>query len=138
MGAVPLKAANRSRVGNLAMSPVMPTTVAATTGGDAEDVDDAGAGRYDHLLEALLRLGDLAVDSAQVIEELLGELDAGGGHGAVGLDLGEQERRLVGVDLVRDAASDQVAQHRVQAAGDLGAGARQVAVTRAQIFITAA
>ncbi len=32
MGAVPLKAANWSRVGNLAMSPVMPTTVAATMG----------------------------------------------------------------------------------------------------------
>src|SRR5205085_2047399 len=32
IGAVPLKAAKRSRVGNQAMSPVTPTTVAATTG----------------------------------------------------------------------------------------------------------
>ncbi len=32
MGAVPLNAAKQSRVGKRAMSPVMPTTVAATTG----------------------------------------------------------------------------------------------------------
>ena len=61
---------------------------------DPEDVDDGGARRGDHLLEPLLRLGELAVDAAQVVEQLVGELDAGGGDRAVGLDVGEQTRPL--------------------------------------------
>ncbi len=108
MGAVPLKAAKRSRVGKRAMSPVTPD------GGshdrtDPEDVDGGRAGRGDHLLEPLLRLGELAVDPTQVIEELLGELDTGGGHRAVGFHLGQQQRCFFGVDLVGNAAGDQVA-----------------------------
>lgn len=99
-GAVPLNAAKRSRVANRAMSPVMPTTVAANHRPDAEDADGRGARRDDDLLEAFLRLGHLPVDAAKVVEELGRQFDTSRRNGAVGLYLGQQRGRFLGVDLV--------------------------------------
>lgn len=107
----------------------MPTTVAANHRPDAEDADGRGARRDDDLLEAFLRLGHLPVDAAKVVEELGRQFDTSRRNGAVGLYLGQQRGRFLGVDLVGDAARDQLAQHRVEPTGDPGATARQVPLT---------
>jgi hypothetical protein len=74
-----------------------------------EDVDGGGAGRGDHLLEPLPRLCDLAVDAAEVLKELLGKLDTSGSDGIVGLDASKQLKRCTCIDLVGNAAGDEVA-----------------------------
>ena len=59
-------------------------------GTDAEDVDDARSRSGDDLFEAFLVLGDLGVDAAQVVEELVRELYTGGGHGSAWFHVRQQ------------------------------------------------
>jgi hypothetical protein len=92
----------------------------------SEDVDDGGAGRRDDLLEPLRGLGELAVDAAEILEELAGKLDPSSGDGAVGLNASEQRSGFTCIDLVGNAASDEVAQHGVESADHLSAADRQV------------
>ncbi len=76
----------------------------------------------------LLGLAQLGVEAAQVGEELGGELAAGQRNSAGRGDLLEDAGGLGCGDLLRVTAGDQVAEHRVQPAGDLVAGPGQVPV----------
>jgi hypothetical protein len=78
-GAVPSQAAKWLRSGNRAMSRASPMTVAATTGADAEQAGEAGAGRAGCGTGLLPGLADPGIDAAQVPGEAGGELAAGGG-----------------------------------------------------------
>ena len=129
MGAVPLKAAKRSRVGKRAMSPVTPTTVAATTGPTPKMsmvvVPDAATTCSSRFFDSAswpsTRRRSSSSSSASSTRAAATALS--------GSTPASNQAALLGVDLVGDAAGDEVAQHRVQPAGDLGAGARQVPVT---------
>ena len=85
-------------------------------------------GMPDHDSQFFLRLAQLAVEAAQVGQELAGELVPGPGDRAGRRDLAEDASGLSCGDLLGDAAGDQAAQHRVQAAGDLVPGPAQVPV----------
>ncbi len=56
--------------------------------------------RGDGLGDALLRLGDLGVDAAQVLEVLEGQGVASGLHGCRRLGLGEDPFGVVGLEFV--------------------------------------
>jgi hypothetical protein len=96
---------------------------------DTEQPGQAGAGRLHGSGGFLPGLADLGVDAAQVIQERRGELAARGRHRVRRRDLLEDPGRVGRVDRPADPAGDQVAQHRVQPAHDLGAGPAQVTVT---------
>ena len=117
MGAVPLNAAKRSRGREARDVAGDAHDVGGHDGSNTEYVDGRGAGGGDDLGEALLRIGELAVDATKVVEELLGKLEAGGRHRGVRLDVGQQQSRFLGVDLLGNAAGDQLAQHGMQPAG---------------------
>jgi hypothetical protein len=95
---------------------------------DPEDLGHGGAGGRDGHGELLLDVAALGIDAPQVGEELLGQDPAGRPGGAARLDLVEDPGGLACGDALADAAGDQVAQYRVQAAHDLVAGPAQVAV----------
>jgi len=106
--------------------------VADNSGGDdradAEQPGQAGAGRGHGSGEFLAGLADPGVDAAQVLQERRGELAARGRHRVRRRDLLENPGRAGRVDRLADAAGDQVTQHGVQPAHDLGAGPAQVPV----------
>jgi hypothetical protein len=98
-----------------------PITVAATTGPTPKisvtvvpDELTAAASFFD--------LAPLGVQVADVGQQLGGELPARLGGRARWPDLAEDRRCAACGDLIRDPAGHQVAQHRVQPAGDLVAG----------------
>ena len=100
--------------------------VAAMTGPTPKMPVRVVPGMPDHDSQFFLRLAQLAVEAAQVGQELAGELVPGPGDRAGRRDLAEDASGLSCGDLLGDAAGDQAAQHRVQAAGDLRAAAGQV------------
>ena len=73
--------------------------------------------------ELLPGLAQLGVDAAQVLDEGRGELPAGGRDRVRRRDRVQQPGGAGRDDLLRDAAGDQLAEHRVQPADDLGAAA---------------
>lgn len=79
--AVPLYAANRSRVANRDTSATSPITVPAMTGPTPEISVTVVPDARDRDRELLLGVADLGVEVAQVSEELGGQLAAGGLHG---------------------------------------------------------
>ena len=112
--------------------------------GDVADVADHGGSddRSDpeHLGQRRLGGGDrrgdpsaglaaLDIEADQVGDELAGELVSGRRDGTLWFDVCEQIGGLSWADLTGDAASDEVAQHGVQPAGDPGVLAGEVAVT---------
>ena len=118
--------------------------VTAREAGDVADVADDGGGddRSDpeQLGQRRLRRRDrggdpspgvaaLGVESAQVGDELHGELVAGRRDRPARLELVEQSGGLSWADLAGDAARDELAEHRMQPAGDPVVVPGQVTVT---------
>src|SRR5271156_6666651 len=128
IGAVPLQDAKWSRFLKRDTSRTSPMTAAAMTGPTPKSpvrlVPDARTAASSFFPG----LAQLPVDAAQVLDEGGGELVACGRDCVRRRDRVQQPGRVSCDDLLRDAAGDQLAQHRVQAADDLGAGAAQVAV----------
>lgn len=102
--------------------------MAATTGPTLEDRSGRGTRRGDDQLEAFLRLLDLGVEAPEIVEQLLGELDASGSDRAVRFNAIEQRSRFPCGNLVRQATRDEVAQHRMQPTRDPVPLSRQVAL----------
>ena len=128
IGAVPLQAAKWSRPGNRDTSRTSPSTRGGDDRADPEQAGRAGPGRGDGDRELGAGLPDPGIDAAQVIKEGRGQLAAGGRHRVRRGDRGEEPGGLACGDGLGYAAGDQLAQHRVQPAHDLGAGAAQVTV----------
>ena len=111
------------------MSPTSPMTVAATIG---PTPNSSVSVVFDALTAAVIRglvSRQLVVEAAQVGDELDGDGVSGRGHRPGGLELVEQTGGLSCADLAGDPAGDELAQHRVQPAGDPGAVPGQVTVT---------
>ena len=101
------------------------------SGHDRADAEDAGQGaaRGAHCHgELLLRIKQLGIGAAQVTGKLSGELTASCLHGPCRGYGVQQASGMACGDLFGYAAGYQLAQHRVQPAHDLGAGAAQIAV----------
>src|SRR5258708_38938767 len=73
-------------------------------------------------------VAQLGIQAAQVLQERRGELAAGLGNGTRRRELIKDTSGLACGDLLADAAGNQLAQHRMQAAGDLVARPAQVTV----------
>jgi hypothetical protein len=93
---------------------------------DAEQAGQAGPAGPDGGVEFLPGLAQLGVDAAQVLDERRGELAARGRDGTGRRDRAKQAGGVRCDDLLRDAAGNQLAEHRVQPAGNLRAAAGQV------------
>jgi hypothetical protein len=78
--------------------------------------------------QLLLRLAQLGVNAAQVLQEVAGQLPAGQHDRARRDGLLQQACRAGCGDFLPHAAGDQLAQHRVQPAGNLVTGPGQVPV----------
>jgi hypothetical protein len=87
---------------------------------DSEHAGHGGAGGLDRGGQFLLHLAPLAVQMAQIGQQLGGELTARLAGRACGPDLGEDLSSPACGDLLGNSTGDQLAQHRVQPAGDLG------------------
>jgi len=103
-------------------------TAAAMTGPDPEQPGQAGPGRLDGGGELRPGLADPGVDAAQGIDEGHGELAAGCGHRVRRCDRSEDLCGLACGDRLADAPRNQLAQHGMQPADDLGTAAAQVPV----------
>ena len=111
------------------MSPTSPMTVAATIGPTPNSsvtvVFDAVTAGGD----PAARLAALGVKTDEVGDELDSEFVAGRGGRPGRFELVEQAGGLSWADLGGDAAGDEVAEHRVEPAGDPVVVPRQIAVT---------
>jgi hypothetical protein len=100
-------------------------------GDDRADPEQAGQGGPagpDGGIELLPGLAQLPVDAVQVLDQGRGKLPAGGRHRVRRSDRVEQAGGGRCDDLLRGTAGDQLAEHRVQPAGDLSAAAGQVTI----------
>ena len=95
---------------------------------EAEDLGERGARGPDGRGQLLAGVAELGVQAAQVLQELAGQLAARGPDRAGRRDLLQDGGGLSCGDLLGDAAGDEVAQYRVEPAGDLVTGAGQVTV----------
>jgi len=95
---------------------------------EAEDLGEAGARGSDGRGQLLLGLAELGIQTSQVLQELAGQLAARCRDRPGRRDLFQDAGGVSCGDLLADAAGEQVAQYRVEPAGDLIAGPRQVAV----------
>lgn len=86
------------------------------------------AGRPHRGGQLLPGLAELHVDLAQVGRQFFGKLQAGLLHGACGLSVLQDRSGLSCVDFLADPAGYQLAQRRLEPAGDLVAGPAQVPV----------
>ena len=97
-------------------------------GPDAVQPGQARPGRLDSAGELLAGLADPGIDAAQVLGERRGELAAGRVHGPCWCDRLQEPGGCSCGDRLGDTTGDQLAQHGVQPADDLGAAAAQVPV----------
>jgi hypothetical protein len=95
---------------------------------DPEQAGQAGPGRGDGDSELLPGLPDPGIDAAQVLQERRGELPAGRLHRPFRPDRLQHPGGASCGDHLGHTTGDQLAQHRMQPADDLGAGAAQVTV----------
>ena len=94
----------------------------------AEDLGERRPGRLDHHGQLLLRLTHLDAGAAKVFQELARELAAGRLNGPGRLSLLEHCGGFSCGYLFGDAAGDELAEHGVQAAGDLVSCPAQITV----------
>ena len=94
----------------------------------AEDLGERRPGRLDHPGQLLLRLTHLDAGAAKVFQELARELAAGRLNGPGRLSLLEHCGGFSCGYLFGDAAGDELAEHGVQAAGDLVSCPAQITV----------
>ena len=97
-------------------------------GADTVQPGQARPGGLDGDGELLAGLADPGVDATQVLGERRGELAAGRLHRPRWCDRLQEPGGCSCGDRLGDTTGDQLAQHRMQSAGDLGAAAAQVPV----------
>ena len=109
------------------------TDLAGDGGGDdrtdAEQLSQRRAGRRHGGGDPLARFAALDPQPLEVGDQLQRDFVTGSSHRADRFELIKQSGRLSRADLTGDAAGNEIAQHRVQPAGDPVVRAGQVAVT---------
>jgi hypothetical protein len=85
---------------------------------DSEHFGRGGAGGLDHQVEPRAGLLDLGVESAEILDQLVGELDASRRHRTLGGHPSQHSQGFRDRDLLGHASGDELTEHRVEPMGD--------------------